>query len=119
MKKAILTTQRVNSQFEIDMLNAKNQVILEASGLQHHLDVEEIVGGGYVVTVWVDDALVESGEYIEKMLLGLDRIESACRVLESAMREQYRIAAVDQMLHTDAGQAAADQVANFFSGTRH
>lgn len=119
MKKAILTTQRVNSQFEIDMLKAKNQVILEASGLQHHLDVEEIVGGGYVVTVWVDDALVESGEYIEKMLVGLDRIETACRALETAMREQHRIAVIDEMLNTPQGQAAADQVANFFAGTRH
>lgn len=119
MKKSILNVQRVNSQFEIDMLKAKNQVILEASGVQHHLDIEDIVGGGHVVTVWVDDALVESGEYIVRMMDALDKIEKACRLLETTMREQARIAAVDEMLNSPQGQAAANQVADFFSGTRH
>lgn len=119
MKKAILTTQRVNSQFEIDMMQAKNQVIEEACGIRHYLDVEAIVGGGHVVTVWVDETVVDSGEYIKKMLLGLGRIEAACRVLETTMQEQRRIAAVDEMLNTPQGQAAADQVSDFFSGTRH
>lgn len=119
MKKAILDTQRVNTQFDIDMLQAKNQIILEAAGIQHHLDVEAIVGGGYVVTIWVDDAIVESGEYIVRMLDGLERIERACRVLERTMLEQRRIAAVDEMLNSPEGLAAANQVADFFAGTRH
>lgn len=119
MQKMILDTQRVSSQLEIDILKAKNTIIQEATGIQHHLDIEELVRGGYVVSIWVDEVVVNSGEYIIQMISGIEKIERACRTMERAMREQAALDQADNLMTTPAGQAAANQVADFFSTTRH
>jgi hypothetical protein len=114
MKKAILAVQRVNNSMEIDILRLKNSVIESATGLKHYLDVEDVVGGGHVVTVYVDDSVVESGEYMTKMLLGLARIEAACQEAERDFRAADRLDRVEPLLNTPAGDAAGAQVKSFF-----
>lgn len=115
MKKAVLNTVRVNSQFDVEMIKLKNSVIGEAAGIEHFADVEEVTTGGYVVTVWVDDAVVESGEYVRKMLQGLSRIEAAMQTLEGALSSVAKLNDADAMLNTPQGQAAEAQVKKFFN----
>lgn len=115
MKKAVLSTLRFDNLFDVEMIKLKNEVIKEAAGITHFTDVEEIKTGGYVVTVWVDDEIVESGEYALKMLNGLARIEAACQVLEQSLRSMKSISDADAMLNTAAGRAAEEQVKKFFN----
>lgn len=115
MKKAVLSTMRVNSQHEIDIINLKNEVIKEAAGITHYLDVEEVTTGGWVVSVWVDDDLVESGEYAVKMLMGMERIEDAVNKAIAAYNEIRRMAYLEDDLNSPQGQAAQEQVKKFFN----
>jgi hypothetical protein len=115
MKKAVLNTVRVNSLFDVEMIKLKNSVIGEAAGVEHFADVEEVTTGGYVVTIWVDDAVVESGEYIGKMLGALARIEAAFQTLEGSLDSLGKLNDADAMLNTPQGRAAEDQVKKFFN----
>jgi hypothetical protein len=115
MKKAVLNTVRVNNLFDVEMIKLKNSVISEAAGIEHFADVEEVTTGGYVVTVWVDDAVVESGEYVRKMLQGLGRIEAAMQTLEGALSSMGKLDNADAMLNNPRGQAAEAQVKKFFN----
>lgn len=115
MNKAVLNTVRVNSLFDVEMIKLKNSVIGEAAGIEHFADVEEITTGGYVVTIWVDDAVVESGEYVSKMLGALVRIEAAVQTLEGTLSSIDKLNAADAMLNTPQGRAADDQVKKFFN----
>lgn len=115
MKKAVLNTVRVNSLFDVELIKLKNSVIGEAAGIEHFADVEEVTTGGYVVTVWVDDAVVETGEYVSKMLNALVRIDAAVQTLEGSLTSLNKLDDADAMLNTPQGRAAEDQVKKFFN----
>ena len=115
MKKAVLSTMRVNTQDEIKLLKLRNSVIEQASGITHYLDIEKIVTGGWVTTVWVDDAVVESGEYADKMIRAMPRIEAATNQIIQAINDTHRIIQAEKELNSPQGLAAQDQVKKFFN----
>ena len=115
MKKAVLSTIRVMTQEEINIMRLKNEVIKEAAGITHYLDIEEVTTGGWVVSVWVDDALVESGEYAIRMLRGLVQIEDAINQALAARNAEQKLAQAESRLDSAEGRAAQEQVKKFFN----
>ena len=117
MKKAVLATQRLESQFEIDCMKLKHKLMNELFGIQHNVEIDELKGGGWVATVWIDNQLVTSGKYTDIMLDGIisGKLADTLAVFDRQVTELENANRADAALNSAAGQAAADMVNKFFT----
>lgn len=116
MKRAILATQRLESQFEIDCLKIKHRIMDRLFGVSHNVDIDELKNGGWVATVWVDDEMVMSGKYADLMLNSLidGKLVDALEEYDREVIDLEKANRADASLNSAAGQAAADMVNKFF-----
>ena len=114
MQRAILNTERIRTQLELDKLRIKQRLINEATGVEHHLELDELKSGGWLVDVWIDQRLVDSGEYIMKMLFGTPNMEAYLQQYDRECAD-LDAAATEAKLGTDAGAEAQAMVAKFFN----
>ena len=68
MQRAILEIKRIRTQLELNKFRIKQRLIYEAMGIEYHLELDELKSGGWVVDVWIDQRLVDSGEYFIVLL---------------------------------------------------
>lgn len=115
MKKAILSTERFSTLYDLKIFQLKNEIISGASGIAHHVDVDEIVGGGWCASVWVNDSIVQSGEYMIRMMSSIDQIEKAIQEVFVMRQKEILLDSAEDQLQTSEGQAAEQQVKKFFN----
>ena len=114
MQRAILEIKRIRTQLELDKFRIKQRLIYEAMGIEHHLELDELKSGGWVVDVWIDQRLVDSGEYFMKMVLSIPNMEACLQQYDRECAE-LDAADVEAKLGTDDAVEAQAMVAKFFN----
>lgn len=111
MKRYYIISEIIDNDAQLASLDARNQQVAQASGIEHFLEVTN-VPDARIALVYVDAALVDSGEYYQRMnSMVANTINKVFDVLEEAI--------IEEDLQGERGAAAGAQVADFFNGTRH
>ena len=104
--RAYLNSEVINSPEQLKNIQASNAEISRLSGIAHNVDLIDVVDG-QIALIWVDDALIESGEYHRKMTAMVDRsMGSIFSMLEEII--------VEGQMNMPEGNAAARQTRDFF-----
>ena len=106
MNRYYLNCEIIDNPAQLMDIRQGTEALSQRSGITHYVDTVD-VPDGILAVVYVDKALVDSGEYRRRMA---EAVNQALAPLFDMLEE----AIVESTMDSTAGTAAADQVADFF-----